>query len=122
LLAQEFSTRDNEFATIHITTRSGAGGFFNNRPDYVTLRPLPVMHAKEFYSPKYTVSAKDQIPDYRATVYWSPEIVTDRFGKAKVSFYTADIPGSYTLNVQGSDMAGAIGSSTGKLKVIRQSE
>lgn len=106
------------YAVIEVTTRSNRGWYQNNRPDYVTLRPLPLMQPREFYSPKYNVKNKDLAePDYRSTVYWKPNIATDANGKAMVSFYTGDAEGSYTVNVQGSDMDGSIGSGIGSIKV-----
>jgi hypothetical protein len=38
-------------------------------------------------------------------------VLTDKNGKARISFYTADKPGTYTLILEGSDMNGNIGSS-----------
>ncbi|RZM01342.1 MAG: hypothetical protein EOO88_57970 [Pedobacter sp.] len=121
-MARSYSARQYEFASIYITTKFGTGGVYNSRPDFATLRPLPIMHPREFYSPRYTAVANDNIPDYRATVFWNPNISTDSFGKATMSFYTADIPGSYTLNIQGADMKGRVGSGSSKMKVITQAE
>ncbi|RZM28319.1 MAG: carboxypeptidase regulatory-like domain-containing protein, partial [Pedobacter sp.] len=118
----ETSARQYEFATIHITTKFRTGGIYNNKPDFATLRPLPVMHPQEFYSPKYGTAENADKADYRATVYWAPDIVTDSQGRATVSFYTADIPGTYTLNIQGSDMKGSLGSGSSKLKIITQAK
>ncbi|TCD00185.1 carboxypeptidase-like regulatory domain-containing protein [Pedobacter psychroterrae] len=119
VLAQT-SARQYEFATIHITTKFRTGGVYNNNPDFATLRPVPIMHPQEFYSPGYGAAENADKADYRATVYWAPDIVTDSQGKAIVSFYTADIPGTYTLNIQGSDMKGSLGSGSSKLKIITQ--
>ncbi|MES2453988.1 MAG: hypothetical protein V4594_00530 [Bacteroidota bacterium] len=99
-----------DHAVIELTTLNKRGWHINRRPDYATFRPLPVMHPQEFYSPKYTAQAKDAAePDFRSTLYWAPDILTDQNGKAELSFYSSDIPESYSINVQGSDMDGNIG-------------
>ncbi|NNU34369.1 hypothetical protein HK413_09865 [Mucilaginibacter sp. S1162] len=54
-------------------------------------------------------------PDYRATLYWEPNITTDQNGKAKVSFYTSDIASKYTVTVAGVDVTGWIGDSQIKI-------
>lgn len=111
--------KDRPFAFVEITTANGRGWFRSSRPDFATLRPLPVMQPAEFYSPKYTASNKDlAAPDYRATIYWKPDVVTDSAGRAKISFYTSDQQGNYTLNIQGADMDGRAGSLRDKIKVV----
>ncbi|MHA4896519.1 hypothetical protein ACXZ1K_17335 [Pedobacter sp. PWIIR3] len=106
------------FAVIDITTPSRTGYHVNNNPGAVTYRPLPIMYPQEFYSPKYAVKTFDAgAPDFRSTLFWEPNIVTDVSGRAKVSFYTSDITGSYSVNVEGGNMNGSIGSGAKKLKI-----
>nr|WP_068887457.1 hypothetical protein [Pedobacter panaciterrae] len=110
------SRREIEYAFIEITTYSGRGWQRINKPDVAFYRPLPIMYPQEFYRPKYTTAnASNEEPDLRATIYWNPNVITDAQGKAEVSFYTADIPGSYTVTIEGSNMNGIIGSSRSKL-------
>jgi hypothetical protein len=117
------TNRLREIAVIGITTKGGRGWYRNNSPDVATYRPLPLMYPQEFYSPKYTISAKDNAePDYRSTVYWKPDVVTDASGKAQLSFYTSDVTGSYNINIQGSNMDGLIGSGGAVIKVVNQKE
>jgi hypothetical protein len=110
------SRRDIEMAVVLLTTYSGAGYHKITKPDVAFYRPLPIMYPQEFYRPKYASNnASDMNPDLRATIHWEPNVVTDSQGKANVSFYTADIPGSYTVTIEGSNMNGVIGSSRYKL-------
>ncbi|HEV3325094.1 MAG TPA: hypothetical protein VG052_05795, partial [Puia sp.] len=71
-----------------------------------------LQYQREFYSPVY--ETRDQqdsrIPDLRNVLYWSPEILTDRDGRQQLSFYTSDVPGRYTVLVQGITAGGKIGS------------
>lgn len=39
----------------------------------------------EFYQPDYSILPKED--DYRRTLYWNPEVMTDEAGNARVSFY-----------------------------------
>jgi uncharacterized protein YfaS (alpha-2-macroglobulin family) len=48
-------------------------------------------------------------------LHWEPNISTDANGKAKVSFYTSDIAGKYTVTVSGVDVTGGIGDSQIKI-------
>jgi len=117
------TNRLREIAVIGITTKGGRGWYRNNSPDVATYRPLPRMHPQEFYSPKYTVSAKDNAePDYRSTIYWKPDVITDASGKAQLSFYTSDVTGNYTVNLQGSNMDGLIGSGSATIKVAQKAQ
>ncbi|RZK80900.1 MAG: carboxypeptidase regulatory-like domain-containing protein, partial [Pedobacter sp.] len=103
-------------AFIEITTKDGKGWHINDNANAVTYRPLPVMHPQEFYSPKYTATSTVAEPDYRSTLYWSPNIYTDASGRAKVSFHTSDVVGAYNVNVQGTGTNGGLGSANGKIK------
>jgi len=58
--------------------------------------------SKEFYSPKYDVKQPEHIkPDYRTTLYWNPNVKTDKNGNAKVIFYNSDITESIQVDIQG---------------------
>lgn len=66
---------------------------------------------REFYSPVYeTPTTNSRVPDFRNVLYWSPEIHTDKNGKKQVTFYTADIPGTYGVVIQGITSSGLAGS------------
>lgn len=109
---------DREVAVIGITTKNRTGYFKNNRPDFVTYRPLPIFYPQEFYSPKYEPKSSDVAePDFRSTIYWSPNVFTDANGRAKVKFYTSDVSGSYTISMEGTGSNGGIGTLRQKIKV-----
>jgi len=57
--------------------------------------------SREFYSPNYgEVLAGAEKPDLRTTLYWNPRVeIID--GAAKLEFYTADQPTTYTIEIQG---------------------
>jgi hypothetical protein len=59
--------------------------------------------ARIFRAPDYSDPATDQTQnDFRSTIYWNPKIITSpEAGKATVSFYAADLEGSYRIIVEG---------------------
>ncbi|QKJ30925.1 hypothetical protein HQ865_14595 [Mucilaginibacter mali] len=97
-----------DFCYVEVTTRAGKGPYYTHTPGVYVYKPLPFALPAEFYSPKYTVKTRAVLPDIRSTIYWKPNIITGKDGKAQVSFYTADKPGTYTLMLEGSDMQGSI--------------
>ena len=55
----------------------------------------------EFYSPAYSEeNINSEIPDYRTTLYWNPEVILEN-GEAEVSFFTCDNVSEYTIFVEG---------------------
>jgi len=75
-----------------------------------------------FRSPDYSVPAlrDSRIPDFRNTLYWNPDIRTDKQGKAAVEFYTSDETGNYTVLVEGFTPGGASGKAVTSLAVTGQ--
>ncbi|MDB4921314.1 TonB-dependent receptor plug domain-containing protein [Mucilaginibacter sp.] len=66
--------------------------------------------ARTFYSPKYdNLEANMKRKDLRSTIYWNPELVTDKDGNAEIDYYNADAPGTYRMVVEGIDEKGNLG-------------
>jgi hypothetical protein len=56
----------------------------------------------KFPMPDYSNTSEDHTqPDFRSTIYWNANVITDPFGKANVTFYSADISTSYRIVVEG---------------------
>jgi hypothetical protein len=96
-------------AVIVITTKYGA-----DPKDILSVGILPITvqgfyKAREFYSPKYDASMPGNHPDLRSTIFWSPELVTDKDGNASLEFNNADGKGSYRVVIEGVDEKGNIG-------------
>lgn len=103
---------------IEVTTYSGNGAFLKKTPGVFLYKP-PVAFSTpaHFYSPKYPVKEGVALPDVRSTIFWDPDIITNKNGEAEISFYTGDKPGTYTLILEGTDMNGNIGSVSKKINV-----
>ncbi len=73
--------------------------------------------AREFYSPKYESAATNKLADLRTTIYWNPELVTDKNGNAQFEFYNADAKGNYRVIMEGIDEKGNLGRQVYRYKV-----
>jgi hypothetical protein len=98
------------YSFIEITTYSGNGAFSKKIPGMYLCKPLAPTIAKTFYSPRYSTNESSTgILDYRSTIFWKPDIITNENGKAEISFFTSDSPNGYLIIAQGTDMKGGLG-------------
>lgn len=67
--------------------------------------------AKEFYSPNYEQATDlEKIkPDLRTTIYWNPQVKTNKDGIAEISFFCADTPANYKVVIEGRAKNGILG-------------
>jgi TonB-dependent SusC/RagA subfamily outer membrane receptor len=96
---------------IVITTKQGAGLDPKNIPSRGVL-PLTVTgyyKAREFYAPKYNKVNDHTRADLRSTIFWLPELITDKNGDASFDFYNADSTGKYEILIQGISTNGTSG-------------
>jgi len=77
----------------------------------VTLYPRGYEPIKTFYLPRYIGPRANQPAriDLRSTVYWNPNVTTDKTGNATLEFYNADGQGTYRVTVEGIDKDGNLG-------------
>ncbi len=66
-------------------------------PDFKRLPQASIYMAREFPTLQYSTSESEQKTDFRKTLHWDGEVVTDKFGKATVSFYTSDENTSFRI-------------------------
>ncbi|HWD89009.1 MAG TPA: hypothetical protein VG367_12830 [Mucilaginibacter sp.] len=105
---------------IFITTKQGTG---REPKDIASTGVLPITvmgfyKARQFYAPKYE-HPNDNLnhKDLRSTIYWQPELTTDKDGNASLSFYNADGTGNYRVIIEGMDGKGNIGRTVYTYKV-----
>jgi hypothetical protein len=63
---------------------------------------------REFYQPNY-VELDDPFPDYRNSLLWSPEVITDNKGMAIIEFFTSDINTYFEGIIEGVGFKGLLG-------------
>ena len=60
----------------------------------------------QFYSPEYPDGPIEGTPDYRRTLYWNPNVITDAEGHARVEFYNNSFTRKFTINAAGITASG----------------
>ncbi len=91
-----------------VTTKRGGSDNLASvyAPGVVTVNQKGFSISREFYAPKYDDATNSTRADYRSTIYWNPQVVSDKEGKASFSFYNADEPGTYRMVIEGIDAEG----------------
>ena len=59
-----------------------------------------------FYSPEYPDGPILGDVDYRRTLYWNPNVITDADGKAQVEFYNSSITRRFNVSAAGITASG----------------
>jgi len=81
--------------------------YYRYAPGVITYMPKGFYKAREFYSPQYDNPHTNQkMADLRSTIYWNPNIITDKDGKASFSYFNADGKGTYRVVIEGIDADG----------------
>lgn len=76
---------------------------------------------REFYQPIYNnETINDPSPDYRNTVFWKPDIITNANGEAIIEFYCSDINTTFTGTIEGTNGIGLLGASSFSFKVNKK--
>ena len=94
---------------ILVTTKSGVDGVNGQSlADFAQhIKVLGYSSPSTFWVPDYSkVKANNEQPDNRSTLYWSPQVITDKIGNASVTFYASDISTRYKIVVEGVSAAG----------------
>ncbi|CAN5454087.1 hypothetical protein BH09BAC6_BH09BAC6_01150 [soil metagenome] len=107
----------NQNGVLLITTSQGL-----QPKDISSTGILPIIakgfyKAREFYAPKYDINPQNPRADLRTTIFWKPDVVTDKDGNASFEYYNADGQGTYRVVVEGIDDKGNIGRQVYRYKV-----
>ena len=78
---------------------------------------------KEFYNPIYdNETIDDSFPDYRNTLFWKSDIITNEKGEANIEFYTSDINTKFIGMIEGVSGNGLLGTNSFHFYVAKQNE
>lgn len=93
---------------VSFETYNGKFDGFEMTPGLVAVDYEGLQLQREFYSPVYETDAERQrrIPDFRNTLYWTPDVLPGKDGQAAVQFYTSDIKGKFVIILQGFNSKG----------------
>jgi len=74
-----------------------------------------------FYSPTYTEKsgADSNVPDFRHTLLWMPDVETGGRSSLTVPFSTSDLTGDFQVTVEGLSKDGKVFSGTSFFKVVK---
>jgi len=77
----------------------------------ITFTPKGYAAIKTFYLPRYDGPRGSQPTrtDTRSTIYWNPNVVTDKTGIATIEYFNADGKGTYRAVIEGLDKDGDLG-------------
>ena len=102
---------DDSFAgVVNITTRNGINRSTNDIFNNKILRLVGYQQPIEYYFPRYQSGEKpsQMQPDVRRTLYWNPYLRLTKDTSLHLDFYSADLPTTYTIRVEGITTQGRI--------------
>jgi hypothetical protein len=103
-----------------ITTKRGENNSVlqNYAPGLLVYNPKGYSKTRMFYSPQYDdPKTNTRVADLRTTIFWKPDILTDKNGASSVSYFDADSKGTYKVVIEGIDADGSIGRQVFRYKV-----
>ena len=88
---------------IYITTFLYNGFVPMDAPSVSRVGYLSYAENATFYAPKYPTEKSREIidSDNRTTIHWEPNLRLNENGETVISFYTADLPSTYTAVIEG---------------------
>ena len=97
---------------LSFSTYQGDIGGYTLDPNALVVRYDGLQIDKEFYSPNYEDprNKKSRLPDFRTTLFWSPNISISTQSNSSVPFFSSDLPGKYLVVVEGMTPDGKCGS------------
>lgn len=70
-------------------------------PGFLQIPVAGYTYAREFYMPSYETQKDNVQSDFRSTLFWKPNMITNEDGKTEFSFYASDEPGQYRVTLEG---------------------
>jgi hypothetical protein len=92
-----------------ITSKHGASTNTEKLSNVVATTLYGFYKAREFYIPKYGTKGNNQPTDLRSTIFWKPDVMTDKDGKASFSFLNGVNKSTYRVIIEGFDSEGRLG-------------
>jgi len=98
--------KGKDYTLIYIYTRKD-GALVNTRGTRKTMFE-GFTNVREFYSPDYKTMGVSDEKDFRRTLYWNPNVKTDKNGKTSITLYNNKTCKSISINNEGLTKAGLI--------------
>jgi hypothetical protein len=105
-----------------ITSKNGQerknSAYYQYAPGIISYSPKGYYVSRQFYSPQYyDPKVNKSLADLRSTIYWQPNVITDKTGHTSFEYYNAGSPGTYRVIVEGIDVDGNLGHALYRYKV-----
>ncbi len=84
-------------------------GKFKTQPGMRKTSYKGYTQSKEFYQPDYSQSTLPSDSDYRRTLYWNPNVKTNRKGEASIAFYNNNTCRDMNISAETVTQSGQIG-------------
>jgi hypothetical protein len=92
---------------ISIHTKQGLNPGREITPDFIEVKVPGYSRTRAFAYPRYDEKETDTSKaDYRATIYWNPQINCSSTTPTLVSFFAADLAGKYRVTIEGISSSG----------------
>lgn len=110
---------DSVTGVINITTRNGVNRTTNDIFNNKVVRLAGYQQPIDYYFPRYQPGEKpsQMQPDVRRTLYWNPYLRMMKDTPLHLDFYSADLPTTYTIRVEGITTQGRIVDGQLRLKI-----
>lgn len=94
---------------IIITSKTGKVSRGYTPKGILTYQPKGLHMNRTFYKPTYEVDSQQALQnDWRSTIHWEANLITDDKGKGKFDFYTGDAKGEYLMIIEGVSVDGRL--------------
>ena len=104
---------------IHVITFEGDAASLSISKGAIK-RPYAFLSPEQSFIPFQPEKAKKRIPDIRHLLHWAPMIQTNKQGKARISFWSSDVNGSFKIQVLGLSAQGLRAKQEKTFEVIGQ--
>ena len=113
---------DSVAGVVNIITRNGINRTTNDIFNNKVVRLAGYQQPIEYYFPRYQPGEKpsQMQPDVRRTLYWNPYLRMTKNTPLHLDFYSADLPTTYTIHVEGITSRGRIVDGQLKLRINEQ--
>lgn len=90
---------------IAIYTRQGSRDqvkISDRKPGSINFKSIGFYTAREFYAPDYSLVERNRSrEDKRTTLFWKPNISSNGYKNAEITFYTSDEKGRFQIEIEG---------------------
>ncbi|MDA3614143.1 TonB-dependent receptor plug domain-containing protein [Polluticaenibacter yanchengensis] len=94
----------NYEAVVNFITYDKVFDGYEIEPEYKAIDYKGLEIERTFFHIDHSIATKDVIPDFRTTLYWNPDFKPNDL----IRFFTSDVKGDFTIQIEGVDKNGNI--------------